>query len=366
MFALDNRAGNVITTVAVFATAAAILYLARLAFLILLLSILFAYLLDPAVTWVRQRSPLGRGNRNLAIAQVFLVGMLVLGSLGYELGRPVGAQIKTLSAALPEIVENLSSGKAAPEKVGRHELSVVEQLRIQDLLTRHQDFLRQVLQRGTASATSVAKRAVWLLAVPVLAAFILIDGRRILDAIIQAGERQGKQTAVKRILDRVDTMLAQYMRAQLALAGLAFGFYTISMFLLRFPSAFALGALGGMLEFIPIVGCVASAMAILTVGFLTHSHWIWMAGLLVVWRIVQDYVNSPRIMSGHVKLPQLAVIFGLMVGSQVAGIAGAYLSVPAIAILRIVWLEYFSGEEPSPALASEPLTQVKPWVGASE
>ncbi len=43
MFSLDNRAGNVMTTVAIFVIAAAILYIARGAFLILLLSLLFAY-----------------------------------------------------------------------------------------------------------------------------------------------------------------------------------------------------------------------------------------------------------------------------------------------------------------------------------
>lgn len=50
MFSLDDRAGNVATTLALFMVAAAVLYLARGAFLILLLSLLFAYLLEPAVT----------------------------------------------------------------------------------------------------------------------------------------------------------------------------------------------------------------------------------------------------------------------------------------------------------------------------
>ena len=63
MFSLDDRAGNVITTVAlfvVFVVAAIILYVARGAFFILLLSVLLAYLLDPAVTWMQQHSRLGR------------------------------------------------------------------------------------------------------------------------------------------------------------------------------------------------------------------------------------------------------------------------------------------------------------------
>jgi len=110
--------------------------------------------------------------------------------------------------------------------------------------------------------------------------------------------------------------------------------------------------LGGALEFLPAVGWIASAAAILTIGFLTHSHWIWMAGLIVVWRLVQDYVNSPLIMGDNLKLQPLTVIFALMVGGQVGGIAGLYLSVPAVAVLRIVWLECLSTRSSATSLSN--------------
>jgi len=359
MFSLDNRAGNVITTVALFVIAATLLYLARGAFLILLLSILFALLLEPAVSWVQQHSPLGRKNRTLAIAQVCVIGTLLLGTLGYEFGSHVAVQIKNLNANLPEILEDLSSGKAVPETVSRHGLSAAQQRRIQNLLARHHDVLRQVFERGAASVAYIAASAIWLFAVPILAVFILLDGRQMVDAIIQAGEQRGDLTVLKRILQQVDTMLAKYIRSQLALAGLSFGFYSLSMLTLGFPYAIALGGLGGVLEFLPTVGWIASAVAILTVGFLTHSHWIWMAGLLVAWRLALDYVISPRIMGSNLQLQPLTILFALMVGGQVGGIPGVYLAVPTVALLRIVWLECFSARNSSTAPASQPLTRVK-------
>jgi predicted PurR-regulated permease PerM len=359
MLSLDNRAGNVVTTVAVFVIVATILYLARGAFLILLLSILFALLLEPAVTWVQRHSPLGRKNRALAIAQVCVIGTLMLGTLGFEFGSRLAAQIKNLNADLPQILEDLSSGKVVPEKAGRHGLSAAQQRGIQDLLARNHDFVRQVFERGAASIAYIAASAIWLFAVPILAVFILLDGRQMVDAIIQAGERRGDLTVLKQLLQRIDTMLAKYIRAQLALAGLSFGFYSLSTLILRFPYAIALGGLGGVLEFLPTVGWIASAVAILTVGFLTHSHWIWMAGLLVAWRLALDYVISPRIMGSNLQLQPLTVLFALMAGGQVAGIAGVYLAVPTVAMLRIVWLECLSAHEPCTALASQPLARVK-------
>jgi predicted PurR-regulated permease PerM len=358
MFSLDDRTGNVVTTVALFIAAAAILYMARGAFLVLLLSLLFAYLLEPAVTLV-QHSRVGQKNRTWAIAQVYLIGTIVIGSLVYTFGPHLVAQIKNLNAAITKILEDLSSGRAAAGLGGGHGLSAAQQQRIQDLLARHHDFIARALERGAASAAYVAASAVWLFAIPILAIFFLRDGRQMADAIIEAVEPRRDPTLLKRILGRVDTMLAKYIRAQLALAFLSFVFYSISLVVLGFPYAIALGVLGGVLEFLPAVGWIASAVAILTIGFLTHSHWIWMAGLLIVWRLVQDYVNSPRIMGQNLELQPLTVIVALMVGGQVGGIAGLYLSVPTVAMLRIVWLECFSSQNSPTALSDRPFMQVK-------
>src|SRR6266404_3594731 len=357
MFSIDDRAGNVITTVALFMAAVAVLYLARGAFLILLLSILFAYLLDPAVTWVQQHSRLGRQNRTWAIAQVFLVGMLVLGGIGYEFGPHLSAQLKALNAAVPEILHNFS-GERTVVTGGAHVLDGEQQARIRELLARHQDVIRRVFERGAASLAYVAASAIWLLAIPILALFILQDGRDLAGGFVKTLDPRGDRTRVERILRRVDTMLARYVRAQLALAGLSFVFYSVTMFALGFPYAIALALVGSILEFLPAVGWIASAAAILTVGFLAHAHWIWMALLLVVWRFVQAYVNSPRILGSTLELQPLTVVFALMVGGQVGGIAGLYLSVPAVAVLRIVWLESFR-RNPSTALSTPTLMEVQ-------
>lgn len=197
-----------------------------------------------------------------------------------------------------------------------------------------------------------------LFTVPILAIFILRDGRQLAEGIINAGEHGRSQTVATEIVGRVDAMLAKYVRAQLAMAALSFVSYSTSMLLLGFPYAIALGLVGGALEFLPAVGWVASALTILTIGFLTHAHCIWMALLLGLWRLVQDYVNSPRIMGSTLELQPLTVLFALMVGGQLAGLAGVYLSVPAVAVMKIVWLECFSAGSKSVSNSEQSLTQV--------
>src|SRR6516164_9491778 len=105
MFSIDDHAGDVVTTVTVFTVAATIFYVARGAFLVLFLSLLFAYLLEPAVTCIEHHSRLGQKSRTWAIAQVYLVGTLVLGGLGYEFGPRLGAEIKSLNSAVPAILQ---------------------------------------------------------------------------------------------------------------------------------------------------------------------------------------------------------------------------------------------------------------------
>jgi predicted PurR-regulated permease PerM len=339
MFSIDDRTGNVVTTVILFLIAAAILYLARVSFLVLLGSILFAHLLEPAVTAVQLHTRLGRGNRNWAIAQVYLVGTIVFGGLGYEFGSQVAAQLKNFHSALPEILHGLVTGQVVSRLEVEHGLSAVQQLQIHDWLARHQDFIAATLERGAGVTAHVAASAAWLLVIPVLAIFILRDRSQIEDAVLKAVERHSQPTAFGKILRHVDVTLATYMRAQLMLAALSFVFYTTALLILRFPYALPLAIIGGVLEFLPAVGWISSAAVILTIGALIHAHWIWMAGLIVVWRVVQDYVNSPRIMGRNLQLPPLLVLIAFMVGGQVGGIAGIYLSVPIVAVLRTAWLD---------------------------
>src|SRR5271166_481257 len=359
MFSLDDRAGNVVTTVTLFMVAATILYVARGAFLVLFLSLLFAYLLQPAVTWIQHHSWPKQKSRSWAIAQVYLIGTLVLGTLGYELGPHLVAQIKSLNAAVPGILDGLSSGRAPAAFGGSHGLSAAQQQWIKDQLARNHDLIARFFERGAASAAYIAASAIWLFVIPILAIFILRDGCQLADSILESVSLQEERASIRRMLGQVDSMLAKFIRAQLALAALSFVFYCASMLILGFPYAVALGLLGGALEFLPAVGWIASAAAILTIGFLTHSHWIWMSGLIVVWRLVQDYVNSPRIMGDNLQLQPLTVVFALMVGGQVGGIAGLYLSVPAVAVVRIVWLEYLSTRNPVTSDSGRALMQAK-------
>jgi predicted PurR-regulated permease PerM len=70
---------------------------------------------------------------------------------------------------------------------------------------------------------------------------------------------------------------------------------------------------------------------------LSYPHWLALVAFLAAWRLIQDYVVSPRIMGKSMELHPLAAIFGVLAGGEIAGVLGVYLSIPVMASLRIVW-----------------------------
>jgi len=70
---------------------------------------------------------------------------------------------------------------------------------------------------------------------------------------------------------------------------------------------------------------------------MSFPHWGLLLIFLISWRLIQDYVVSPRVMGKSMELHPLAAIFGVMAGGEIAGVLGVYLSIPVMASLRIVW-----------------------------
>ncbi len=70
---------------------------------------------------------------------------------------------------------------------------------------------------------------------------------------------------------------------------------------------------------------------------------------LGAWRLIQDYFSSPRIMGNKLEMHPLAAIFAVLVGGEIAGVIGVYLSIPVMAALRILWKRYSATPAPRDA-----------------
>ena len=63
----------------------------------------------------------------------------------------------------------------------------------------------------------------------------------------------------------------------------------------------------------------------------------------VLFRMVQDYAISPYLMGKGVQLNPMLVLFGVLAGDRIAGVLGMFLSVPVLAILRVMFVRLRRG-----------------------
>jgi predicted PurR-regulated permease PerM len=63
---------------------------------------------------------------------------------------------------------------------------------------------------------------------------------------------------------------------------------------------------------------------------------LWVIIFWACYRVFQDYVLNPYLMSAGVEIHPLLVLFGVLAGEKIAGIPGMFFSVPLIAILKVI------------------------------
>lgn len=333
----DSRTARVLITILLFVAVGAFLYGARRTVIAFLFAVFFAYLLDPLVNLVN-RTRLGRGSRGRSIAIVYLVLICVLAIVFSLTGPKLVTEARTLGTQLPTLLENVTSGQIAHQIGSRRGWSQNTQVYIERFLASHSNeilaWARDIGSRAAALATNV----IWIVLIPILAIFFLRDGREIANAIIEVAERRSQKQLISGIFEDLHEMLASYIRAQIILAVVSGIAYTVVLTIMRVPYSFVLGLMGGMMEFVPVMGPLVAAICILGVAFLSnYQHLLIVLIFLGVWRLIQDYMIAPRIMGTRVELHPLAALFGILVGGEIAGVVGVYLSIPVIATVRILW-----------------------------
>ena len=329
----DARTARVIITALLFALGLGFLYVARQTLMAFLFAIFFAYLMSPLVSQL-ERVLHGRG-RAIAVIYSLLLGLVVL--FFVSMGPRIGREGARLGHSLPALAQ-LSSGQIAEQLGQQHgwNAKAVELLR--DYLASHGDEIAKLAQNVGLRVAEVAKQAWLLVVVPVLSIFFLKDGRAFSEILLGSIHSRPQRELLQGVLSDLNQMLAHFIRAQLTLAALSFVVYSAVLAMMRVPNALVLGTVGGLLEFIPVVGPLVAALIIVGVAVLMgFTHWLWLVAFLGVWRLIQDYVSSPRIMGQSMELHPLAAIFGVMAGAEVAGILGVFLSIPVMASLRIVF-----------------------------
>jgi predicted PurR-regulated permease PerM len=340
---LDPKTLRVVWTVLVVVGALALLYLLRTVLLVLAFAVVFAYLIFPLVKLAERGLPRS-GRRPLAIAVVYLVLIAALSTLAALVGPPLGRELAALGQKFPEISEQIKSGRVISNIFPRWGGAEI----LDDVVRTHLPQVVEYAQHGLTGALSWLSGAWVVIMIPIFAFFFLRDAERIADTLTGAIEAEGGQRKLwATIVKDLHSVFGEYVRALVLLCVLTFVVWTALFLIAGVPYALVLAAIGGALEFLPVVGPVAAGITIVSVALFSGFAHPWLLALFILlWRFVQDYVSSPLIMGRGVDLHPGLVIFGVLAGGELAGVAGMFLSVPVIAGLRVIWRRLRDSRDP--------------------
>ena len=326
MLGIDARAARSTWTAALVVLALWLVYLMRSTLLIFILAVLFAYLLAPLVNLLDRLLPTSRTRTPaLALAYILLVGLVVLGAI--VLGSKVAEQATQLASVFPQ---------RFPVWVASFQAHVPDSLKT-EVAARSNDFFAALPQFGLKFLT-LASNLIYVVIIPVLAFFFLKDGAAIRDHVLTLVEAGPRHKLLNDVMADIHLLLAHYMRALVLLSAVAFAAYSIFFSVLGIPFGILLAALAASLEFIPTLGPLVASAIILLVAAVTGGHLLAIVIFIVAFRMFQDYLMAPHLMGQGVELHPLLVLFGVFAGAEVAGVAGAFLSVPLLALARVLYL----------------------------
>jgi len=348
---LDPRALRVIWTVLAVAGTLGLIYVLRHLLVLLAFSVFFAYLLFPLVSFVHRT--VHARHRAVAIGLVYLALFGVLVGASARLVPRLTEEATALAQRLPEMSRQVQSGEILTDFLHRHGWEASSIAGIERAVRTHaQDLAGQAQAVVTAGLKWLA--SAWMIVlVPIFAFFLLKDGERLAASVESVIDGRVGRGLWREIVRDIDQVLGNYVRALIVLCVVTFVVWSLLFYVVGVPYALLLAAIGGALEFIPVVGPVTAGVIVVAVSLVAgFSHPWLLVGFLVLWRGVQDYVTSPLVMGKGVELHPAVVIFCVLAGGEVGGVPGMFLAVPVIATLKIIGqrLGFRRAESPRPTL----------------
>jgi predicted PurR-regulated permease PerM len=337
MLGIDSRTVRVTWTVLLFVLCLLLVYLAREPILVFIAALFLAYMLSPIVNLVSRITP-RRVSRTAALAVGYVLLLSVIGLVGSWLGGQLVREANTLGERLPELIQKHGDLAAVPlpSWLEPERARVVDALRSQ--LHSLAERIGPMLQGAVGGVVGLAGGLLFVVIVPILTVLFLKDADEIRASLLKQVSPE-RRRLVDNVMQDIHLMLAQYIRALVVLSMAASITYLLFLTLIGLPYAVLASVLVAPLEFIPVLGPLAGALFVLSIAIFTgFPHIWWIIAFFAAYRAFQDYVLQPHLMSSGVEVHPLLVLFGVFAGEAIGGIWGMFLSVPVLAMLRIIYV----------------------------
>ena len=285
--------------------------------------------LDCAVGWVTRRGL----PRWVAVCAVLLAVAGVFAAFVFAAIPLLTSQTAALTSHLPHYLRTLRDPRS---ELGRLNLHYHIEQRLTQLIASRGG----AVARGVVGGDDVVlSTAASLLVVIMLTGYFLAGMPRIKRFLYHLAPRS-RRTRVILIGDEIFTKVGGYLLGN-ALTSVVAGVGTyVWMLAFGIPYPVLLGMLVALLDLVPVIGSTIGGI-IVTLVALTVS--VPVAGFTlafyVAFRIAEDYLLIPRIMTRTVQVPAVATIVAVLLGAALLGIIGALVAIPVAASVRLLLQE---------------------------
>ena len=312
-----------------------------------ILALMFVYLALDAITWVLvaaflamalnpavgalERRGVGRG-RSAAI--VFVVAFAALGLLGLLVIPPLVTATTDFVEALPDHLRDLDAERGPlaflEERfhLGEQLVDIYERGGIAGLLGLESP--------GASTARAAADTALGLIAVPFLTFFMLLDGRRWVEGVLDVMSPSARPRW-ERVFDGINRTVGGYVTGNLLISLVAGTVAAVTLMAAGVPYALPLAVLVAILDLVPLVGAtialVVCSVAALSEGVLQA---VIVVVVLLVYQQIENHVLLPVVYGRTVDLSPLAVLVAILIGAEIAGVLGALAAIPVAGSISVV------------------------------
>lgn len=197
----------------------------------------------------------------------------------------------------------------------------------------------ELLQNVLTSAAGVLNVLVFLVVVPVVAFYMLLDWDRAVARIDDLLPRDHQPT-IRRLAREVDRTLASFVRGQGTVCLILGTFYAVALMVIGLEFGLVVGLVAGLLTFIPYVGALVGGA--LSIGLALFQFWgdWWMivavAAVFQVGQLVEGNILTPKLVGSSVGLHPVWLIFALSAFGTLFGFVGMLVAVPVAAAIGVL------------------------------
>jgi predicted PurR-regulated permease PerM len=308
-------------------------------------ALIISYILNPVVRLLNER----KVPRTIAVLLIYALFIASVTVVVMNVTPVLIRQIGELNEHMPEltmraqsIVDGLNDNRMLPESVRNG---------IHNAMVKAENSLAAYIEKVLDGIGATINMVLVAFIVPFLAFYILKDYQLIERTVLATVPRAHRKNVIKLVID-IDTALGNYVRGQLIVCFVVGLLAYIGYWLIGMPYALLLASLVAIFNIIPYLGpFFGAAPAVIMASTISLKMVLFVVIVNFLVQILESNVVSPQVVGRSLHMHPLFIIFALLVGGKLAGIAGLILAVPFFAVMKVIVQHifiYYVKRKPTP------------------